>query len=266
MEDDELFDGWIESEDIICDKCGKIVELPIKDGPFEYYANKDALHGLVCIECGKTLCDECGNWQTNEEGRTVCFDCFDEERHSRVNINIHNAITFAARKHHGQFRKATDIPYIAHPMEVMQILIENNCEEKVIIAGLLHDTLEDTETTPDEISTNFGSKILKIVQSETEDKSKSWTDRKLAAVEHIRTASIESKLVCCADKLANLRSIYADLKTVGEKVWERFNAEKSQIQKYYENMLAAIADISDIDMYQDLSDLIEDVFTLKWEG
>jgi len=184
--------------------------------------------------------------------------------HSRVNLSIHNAIIFAARKHDKQYRKSTDIPYIAHLMEVMQILFENNCEEDIIIAGILHDTLEDTDTKPDEIRSLFGNRILSIVQSETEDKSKTWIDRKLETIRHLRSASIEAKLVCCADKLSNMRSIYADLKTIGEKVWERFNADKENIQRYYEGVLAAISDISDSDMYYDLSEIIKDVFYLEW--
>jgi hypothetical protein len=61
-----------------------------------------------------------------------------------------------------------------------------------------------------------------------------------------------------------MRSIYADLKTIGEKVWERFNADKENIQRYYEGVLAAISDISDSDMYYDLSEIIKDVFYLEW--
>jgi len=61
-----------------------------------------------------------------------------------------------------------------------------------------------------------------------------------------------------------MRSIYADLKTIGEKVWERFNADKEKLQQYYENILATISEISDSDMYYDLSELIEDIFHLEW--
>ena len=184
-------------------------------------------------------------------------------RNPKLDLSIHNAIVFASRKHAPQLRKGTDIPYIAHLIEVMQILIENNCEKKVIIAGILHDTIEDTGTAPDEIRALFGENVLSIVQAETEDKSKTWKERKQATIDHLPSASKEAKLVCCADKLSNMRSIYADLEDIGEKVWERFNADKKSIQWYYENILTAISEISDSDMYKGLSEIIEDVFKLR---
>ena len=256
-------EGWTEADDFFCYKCDRNVDMPKWHGPYEYYETT-GLHGRVCPICNRQLCDDCANWQKGESGGLICFECFDEERHSRVDLAIHNAIVFASRKHDKKYRKSTDIPYIAHLMEVMQILIENDCEEDVVIAGILHDTIEDTDTTPDEIRSLFGKNILSIVQAETEDKSKTWRERKQATIDHLPSASIEAKLVCCADKLSNMRSIYADLQTIGEKVWERFNADKKHIQWYYESILTAISDISDSDMYYDLSELIEDVFQLNW--
>ena len=256
-------DGWVEPDKYICRNCQRPIELPKYDGPYQYFETTD-LHGQICTECGSQLCDDCADWQKGKTNNIVCFECFDKERHSRIDLSIHNAIVFAARKHDKQYRKSTDIPYISHLMEVMQILIENNCEDEVVIAGILHDTLEDTNTSPDEIRSSFGKKVLSIVQSESEDKSKEWIDRKLESIAHIRSASVECKLVCCADKLSNIRSIYADLKTIGEKVWDRFNADKTNIKRYYEGILAAISDISDCDMYLALSETVEDVFTLEW--
>jgi len=203
---------------------------------------------------------------TNEENRLVCYDCFDEERHNRFDMLMHNAIIFAAGKHRNGLRKGTDIPYISHIMEVMQILIKNSCEENVVIAGILHDTLEDTETTPEEIYKLFGSKVLSIVQSETENKSLSWFERKSATISHLRNASVEAKLVCCADKLSNIRSMYADLHKIGEKLWERFNAPKKQIKWYYENIVSSISEISDTVMYCDLKEMVNDVFNLDWSA
>ena len=87
---------------------------------------------------------------------------------------IHDAIIFAAKAHEGQRRKGTDIPYITHPFEVAQILMEAGCDETLIIAGLLHDTLEDTEVTAAEIEEQFGPEVLALVDSDSEDKSLSW--------------------------------------------------------------------------------------------
>lgn len=114
------------------------------------------------------------------------------ERNSKMSVNIQKAIVFATQKHEGQKRKGTDIPYIVHPMEVMQILTDMHCEEAVIIAGILHDTLEDTDTTPEEIREAFGENVLAIVQTESEDKSKTWKERKQRTVDELTEASTES--------------------------------------------------------------------------
>jgi (p)ppGpp synthase/HD superfamily hydrolase len=172
---------------------------------------------------------------------------------------IHEAIVFAARKHAGQMRKGTDIPYIAHPMEVMQILTDNGCPEEVIAAGILHDTLEDTGATPEEIKSLFGEAVLQIVAAESEDKSKTWKERKQAAIDRLAGDSLEVRLVCCADKLSNLRSMAADREAVGEKLWERFNAPKAKIEWYYRGLAASLG-LPGYKMYEELSSLLGEVF------
>lgn len=162
------------------------------------------------------------------------------ERNSKMSVNIQKAIIFATQKHEGQKRKGTDIPYIVHPMEVMQILTDMHCEEVVIIAGILHDTLEDTDTTPEEIREAFGENVLAIVQTESEDKSKTWKERKQRTVDELKEASTESKQVCFADKLSNIRSMYRDKLNVGEKIWERFNADKNNIAWYYRSIASTL--------------------------
>jgi (p)ppGpp synthase/HD superfamily hydrolase len=174
--------------------------------------------------------------------------------------SIHEAIIFASKKHAGQVRKGTNIPYFSHPAEVMQILTMNGCPENVIVAGILHDTLEDTGTTPAEILDRFGEDILKIVAAESEDKSKTWKERKQFTIDHLAGASLEAKLVCCADKLSNLRSMAADKEAVGDKLWERFNAGKSDIEWYYRGIAAALPELADYKMYQELNSLLGEVF------
>lgn len=175
-------------------------------------------------------------------------------------LKIHDAIIFATLKHQNQTRKGTEIPYIVHPMEVMQILTENGCSEKIIVAGILHDTLEDTDTTPAEIERKFGKEILQLVQTESEDKSKSWKERKQHTIHCLKHDSLETKLVCCGDKLSNIRSMYADFQTIGEKLWERFNAPKENIRWYYESIAAALADLKNYKMYDELCETVKAVF------
>ena len=173
---------------------------------------------------------------------------------------IHNAIIFATLKHRNQKRKGTDIPYIVHPMEVMQILTAENCSEDVIIAGILHDTLEDTDTKPEEIEREFGKEVLAIVQTESEDKSKTWKERKQHTIDCLKNDTLETKLVCCADKLSNIRSMYADLQDCGEKLWERFNAPKDELAWYYRSIAESLSELDGRKMYAEYQWTVNAVF------
>lgn len=154
-----------------------------------------------------------------------------------IDISIQKAINFAALKHKNQVRKGTQLPYIVHPMEVMQILTYLGAFDTIIIAGILHDTLEDTDTTPEEIKEEFGENILRLVQKESEDKSKSWHERKQTTIDNLKKESADVQMICFADKLSNLRSIYRDKLDMGEKVWDRFNATKEDEYWYYKRIL-----------------------------
>lgn len=157
---------------------------------------------------------------------------------------IHEAVYYAGKRHAGQVRKGTSIPYIVHPLEVMGILIENGCSEDVIVAGILHDIIEDTcdnnDTIRDivrsEIREKFGEGVLKIVNCESEDKSKSWEERKQHTIDCLKTDSLEVRLVCCGDKLSNIMSIESDKNKIGDKVFRRFNAPKEKLAWYYRSI------------------------------
>ena len=154
---------------------------------------------------------------------------------------IFQALRFATNAHSGQFRKSTKIPYIVHPIDVMQRLIQCDASTEAIVAGILHDTLEDTPTTADELCAIFGDRITDLVQGASEtDKSLSWEERKehtLCVLQN--THDIELLMVVCADKLSNISSIAADLKIYGDILWTRFNRGFEQ-QKWYYISLAKI--------------------------
>jgi len=175
-------------------------------------------------------------------------------------ISIHNAIIFAAQMHKNQVRKGTDIPYIVHPMEVMYILTKNNCDKDVIIAGILHDVLEDTSATPDDVRKLFGAHVLSLVMSETQDTEKPWKERRQNALLKIQSDSMEAQQVCCADKLSNIKSIYADKLAIGDAVFNRFNAPKSDVQWYYQSMVAALDKIDCYKMKHELKEFVKKVF------
>ena len=155
---------------------------------------------------------------------------------------IEEAIEVAAEAHHGQYRKGTRTPYITHPYAVGFILMEAGCAETVIIAGILHDTVEDTDLTLDFIRERFGDTVANIVDGCSENKALRWRARKTERIEALRTASPEVCTVTCADKLHNLRTIISEYEDIGDSVWDRFHGGVEDQAWYYRSILSAIAD------------------------
>ncbi|HEX5636505.1 MAG TPA: HD domain-containing protein [Gammaproteobacteria bacterium] len=123
---------------------------------------------------------------------------------------IMQALSFAAHKHRDQRRKDVDAsPYINHPISLASILINEGgvTDVNVICAALLHDTIEDTDTTPEELEQAFGLAIKTIVMEVTDDKLLPKADRKRLQIEHAAHVSPQAKLVKLADKTSNLRDV-----------------------------------------------------------
>ena len=120
------------------------------------------------------------------------------------------ALAFAAHKHRDQRRKDADAsPYINHPIALADVLVNEGgvTDVEVLCAALLHDTVEDTATTPQELVDAFGSRIARIVAEVTDDKRLPKAERKRLQIEHAPHLSREAKLVKLADKLCNLRDV-----------------------------------------------------------
>src|SRR3989344_6311079 len=158
---------------------------------------------------------------------------------------IQKAIRFSTKTHEvyqKQKRKGKDIPYITHPLSVGLILALSRASEDVVIAGILHDTIEDSisekKVTREMIAERFGENVATLVASVTEfEKDLPWEVRKQEALEHIKTFSHESVLVKSADILANGSELLADHGCEGETVFSRFNVPK---EKKLRQELAAI--------------------------
>jgi len=121
-----------------------------------------------------------------------------------------HAIAFAADKHRMQRRKDVDAsPYINHPIALANVLVnEGNVEDLVVVAAaILHDTIEDTETTAPELAAAFGAEIAGVVVEVTDDKTLSKQERKQAQIDHAHSLSHRAKIVKLADKICNLRDI-----------------------------------------------------------
>jgi len=123
---------------------------------------------------------------------------------------ILSASAFAAHKHRDQRRKGADaVPYINHPIAVANVLANEAgiTDSLTLTAALLHDTVEDTQTTAAELEANFGAEVAAIVSEVTDDKSLPKAERKRLQVEHARSISRRAKLLKLADKICNLRDI-----------------------------------------------------------
>jgi len=122
---------------------------------------------------------------------------------------ILHALEFASLKHRDQRRKDADAsPYINHPIALATLLTrEGVVEDIVLAAAILHDTLEDTQTTPAELREHFGERVAGIVAEVTDDKNLLKAERKRLQIEHAATISREAKLVKLADKICNVRDV-----------------------------------------------------------
>ncbi len=150
---------------------------------------------------------------------------------------IFQAIEFATKAHTGQFRKGTKVPYIVHPLGVAKILIEASCSEDVVVAGILHDTVEDSSTRIDDICRDFGEEVTRLVEGASEpNKSDTWENRKRHTIDILETAPMDAIYVSLADKLANIRDIRADYEKLGDDVFLRFNRPKNKQEWYYRAM------------------------------
>jgi len=159
-------------------------------------------------------------------------------------MTIDEAINFAARAHAGQMRKGTSLPYITHPFGVALLLACAGATETQIIAGLLHDTVEDTDTTIAEIGQHFGSAVAQIVADCTEsDKHLPWETRKRHTLEQLPGLPDSSLLVILADKLHNIRTIAAAQAECGERVWQRFNRPREVQQWYYRQLVIVFSQL-----------------------
>lgn len=164
-----------------------------------------------------------------------------ENEHERLNEAIH----FAVDMHENQLRKGTTIPYILHPLEVMSILQRMEADTNLLIAGVLHDTIEDTEATYEQILNIFGEDVANLVAAHSEDKSKSWDERKTHAITHLGMADKRLKMLVMADKISNLRSLDRDYRVLGDTVWERFNAPRDRHAWYYAGVCGALEEVRD---------------------
>ena len=181
---------------------------------------------------------------------------------------LDTAIIFATKAHSGTTRTGTNVPYIVHPIEAAAIVSAMTDDEEVIAAAVLHDVLEDTEATEDDLLARFGRRITELVIGETEDKRRNfpaaltWKVRKEETIAFLKTkADRDAKMLALADKLSNLRAIHRDVCVIGDAVWERFNVKDKNMHAWmYRSIAEALQDLKDQPTWQEYALLVEKVF------
>jgi len=181
---------------------------------------------------------------------------------------LDRAIIFATKAHSGTTRKGTNVPYIVHPIEAAAIVSAMTDDEEIIAAAVLHDVLEDTEATAEELQACFGERITRLVQDESENKRKelpaalTWKIRKQETITFLKTkASHEAKMLALADKLSNLRAIHRDACIIGDKVWERFNEKDKKMHGWmYRGIAEALKELEAHPTWQEYDRLVRTVF------
>ena len=179
------------------------------------------------------------------------------------------AIKLAVSAHSGQTRKTDDSPYILHPMEVASIVGSLTVDLDVLTAAVLHDAVEDTSVSVDEIGAKFGERVAQLVDMETEDKrdgrdpGETWKQRKEESLKALaESGDRDVKILWLGDKLANLRSIKRALDQVGPAVWQKFHQADPAEQGWYYRSVAELlrSELENTTAWKEYSDLLKTVF------
>ncbi|MBR0113072.1 MAG: bifunctional (p)ppGpp synthetase/guanosine-3',5'-bis(diphosphate) 3'-pyrophosphohydrolase [Clostridia bacterium] len=177
------------------------------------------------------------------------------------------AVEFAVKAHEGQLRKDKSL-FILHPLEVAVIAGTMTRDEAVLAAAVLHDTVEDTPVTADDILSNFGERVAELVASETEDKrpeqkaSDTWLIRKEESLEVLKNCDDEGiKILWLSDKLSNMRAFVREYENVGDEFFSRFNQPDPEKQKwYFITIEELLSDLEGYGAYSEYKTLVHRLF------
>lgn len=154
---------------------------------------------------------------------------------------LDRALAVSATAHRHQERKGSQVPYIIHPVHVAILLMRHDFPEEVIVAALLHDVVEDTTVTVEELARDFGPEVARLVAAVSEQKLEGtellpWRHRKEAQLAHLKSADRHIAAIKTADALHNLRATLSDLHRQGNQVWQRFRGSQTEHLWYYESL------------------------------
>ena len=183
---------------------------------------------------------------------------------------LDRAIIFAVRAHAGTERRGKGFPYIVHPMEAVSIAATITSDQEILAAAALHDTVEDTDVTVDQIRSEFGERIASLVAAETDaimegkSENETWHERKKAAIDRLARVSSDAKIVAMGDKLSNMRAIARDYAVQGDALWNLFHVnDPREHEWHYRGLADALRDLKDTFAFQEFETLINQVFGNK---
>lgn len=179
---------------------------------------------------------------------------------------LDRAITFAVKAHQGVERRGKGFPYIVHPMEAVCIVATMTNDQELLAAAALHDVIEDTDTTADDLKKEFGERVAMLVEAESDDKTggskaETWHQRKQDTLDRLRNADLDIKIVALGDKLSNMRAIAHDYAVLGDELWNRFTVKDPAEHAWrYHALAEALNDLSDTDAYKEFHTLVNKTF------
>lgn len=179
---------------------------------------------------------------------------------------LDRAITFAVKAHQGMERKGKGFPSVVHPMEAVCIVATMTNDQELLAAAALHDVIEDTDTTADDLKKEFGERVAMLVEAESDDKTggskaETWHQRKQDTLDRLRNADLDIKIVALGDKLSNMRAIAHDYAVLGDELWNRFTVKDPAEHAWrYHALAEALNDLSDTDAYKEFHTLVNKTF------
>ena len=180
---------------------------------------------------------------------------------------LDKALVFAIKAHSGVERRGKDLPYIVHPMEAVAIVATMTKDQEILAAAALHDIIEDTEYTEENIRKEFGERVANLVSSETDlvvegkSESDSWKERKQYAIERLAKLDRDAKIVSLGDKLSNARTMLQDYEELGEELWDKFHVNDPKLHKWhYEGLRDSLSELKGTYAYEEFCEIIDKLF------
>ena len=177
---------------------------------------------------------------------------------------LDRAILFAVQAHAGVERRGKGFPYVVHPLEAMAIAATMTSDQEILAAAALHDVVEDTDVTLEDLRSLFGDRVAMLVDTESDrpELREDWRSRKEESLKRLSEASRDEKIVALGDKLSNMRAIARDYTTEGEVFWNRFLVKDKSVHAWRYHALAdALSSLSDTYAWQEFKFLVDRIFT-----